>query len=82
MPVAAGPLIISRRGEVIVLRPVFAFDTFSTSSGRTMPRDGAIIFGDLIGKLEFLHVACDKCGRKGRYPLASLVRYRMVAFRQ
>jgi hypothetical protein len=47
-----------------------------------MPRDGAIIFGDLIGKLEFLHVACDKCGRKDRYALASLVRYRMVAFRQ
>jgi hypothetical protein len=30
-----------------------------------MPRDGAIIFGDLIGKLDVLHVACDKCGRKG-----------------
>jgi hypothetical protein len=30
-----------------------------------MPRDGAIIFGDLIGKLEMLHVACDKCGRNG-----------------
>jgi hypothetical protein len=24
-----------------------------------MPRDGAIIFGDLIGKLDLLRVACD-----------------------
>ena len=28
-----------------------------------MPRDGAILFGDLIGKLDVLRVACDKCGR-------------------
>ena len=28
-----------------------------------MPRDGAIIFGDLDGKLDVLAVACDKCGR-------------------
>jgi hypothetical protein len=27
-----------------------------------MPRDGAIIFSDLIGKLDVLRVACDKCG--------------------
>jgi hypothetical protein len=31
-----------------------------------MPRDGAIIFGDLIGKLDMLRVSCDKCGRSGR----------------
>jgi hypothetical protein len=31
-----------------------------------MPRDGAIIFGDLIGKLDVLVVACEKCGRSGR----------------
>jgi hypothetical protein len=47
-----------------------------------MPRDGAITFGDLVGKLDALEVACDKCGRKSRDALASLVRYRMVAFRQ
>jgi hypothetical protein len=47
-----------------------------------MPRDGAIIFGDLIAKLDVLHVACDKCGRKGRYALASLVHHRIVAFGQ
>jgi hypothetical protein len=36
------------------------------------PRDGAIIFGDLIGKLDALRVACDNCGR-GRYPLQRLI---------
>jgi hypothetical protein len=35
-----------------------------------MPRDGAIIFSDLIGKLEVLQVACEKCERDGRYILA------------
>ena len=34
-----------------------------------MPREGAIIFGDLIGKLEMLRIECAKCGR-GRYRLA------------
>jgi hypothetical protein len=47
-----------------------------------MPRDDAIIFSDLIGKLDVLEFAGDKCGRKSRDALASLVRYRMVAFRQ
>jgi hypothetical protein len=32
-----------------------------------MPRDGAIIFSDLIGKLEVLQVACEKCERDGRF---------------
>jgi hypothetical protein len=41
-----------------------------------MPRDGAIIFGDLIGKLDVLQVACDKCGRKGRYAVARLFEQR------
>ena len=27
-----------------------------------MPRDGAITFGDLVGKLDVLRVACSKCG--------------------
>jgi hypothetical protein len=30
-----------------------------------MPRDGAILFGDLIGKLGSPHVACTKCERAG-----------------
>jgi hypothetical protein len=40
-----------------------------------MPRDGAIIFGDLIGKLDVLRVTCKKCGRDGVRiePLAPLL---------
>jgi hypothetical protein len=38
-----------------------------------MPRDGAIIFGDLIGKLDILRVECPKCGRSGRCRLADLL---------
>jgi hypothetical protein len=38
-----------------------------------MPREGAIIFGDLVGKLEILRVECDKCGRRGRYHLDRLI---------
>ena len=34
-----------------------------------MPRDGATIFSDLIGKLDVLRVSCDKCGRDGCYGL-------------
>ena len=41
-----------------------------------MPRDGAIIFGGLISKLDVLHVACDKCVRKGRYAIARLIEQR------
>ena len=32
-----------------------------------MPRDGAMTFGDLIGQLEALEIACPKCDRVGRY---------------
>jgi hypothetical protein len=38
-----------------------------------MPRDGAILFGDLIGKLDVLNVACASCSRAGRYPLTRLL---------
>ena len=38
----------------------------------SVSRDGAIIFGDLIGKLDALNIGCDKCGRKGRYAVARL----------
>ncbi len=38
-----------------------------------MLREGAIIFGDLIGKLDVLRVECAKCGRSGRYRLADLI---------
>jgi hypothetical protein len=41
-----------------------------------MPRDGAIIFGDLIGKLDVLYVHCPKCSRTGRYRVQHLIEER------
>jgi hypothetical protein len=41
-----------------------------------MPRDGGIIFSDLIGKLDVLRVTCEKCGRDGAYGLARLINER------
>jgi hypothetical protein len=38
-----------------------------------MPRDGAITFGDIAGKLDVLNVECEKCGRRGRYHVHRLV---------
>jgi len=29
-----------------------------------MPREGAIIFRDLVGKIEMLNIECDKCARE------------------
>jgi hypothetical protein len=39
-----------------------------------MPRDGAIIFGDLVGKLPVVRMTCTKCPRQGRYILFRLLR--------
>ena len=41
-----------------------------------MPRDGAIIFSDLIGKTEVLRVTCEKCGRDGSFRLNGLIELR------
>jgi hypothetical protein len=38
-----------------------------------VPREGAIIFADLIGKLDLLRIECPKCGRSGRHRLADLL---------
>jgi hypothetical protein len=38
-----------------------------------MSRDGAIIFSDLIGKLDVLRMTCDKCKRDGCYGLSRLI---------
>jgi hypothetical protein len=38
-----------------------------------MPRDGATIFRDIVGKLDVLNVECDKCGRRGRYHVHWLI---------
>jgi hypothetical protein len=40
-----------------------------------MPRDGAITFRDIAGKLDVLRVECDKCGRRGSYPIDRLLRH-------
>ena len=46
------------------------------TTNKMRPRDGAIIFGDLIGKLDGLRVSCEKCGRSGRYQVQRLIRDR------
>ena len=38
-----------------------------------MLREGAIIFRDLVGKLDVLNVECDTCGRRGLYHLDRLI---------
>jgi hypothetical protein len=38
-----------------------------------MSHDGSITPADLVGKLEYLVVSCEKCRRKGRYSIARLV---------
>jgi hypothetical protein len=43
-----------------------------------MPRDGAIIFGDLIGKLDVLRIECAKCGARHAHPLYRLSRRNMT----
>jgi hypothetical protein len=39
-----------------------------------MPRDGAITFRDIAGKLTVLRITCDKCGRPGQYRVDRLLR--------
>ena len=36
-------------------------------------RNVTIIFGDLVGKLNVLHIACDKCGDVGSCRLQRLI---------
>jgi hypothetical protein len=38
-----------------------------------MPRDGATIFRDPVGKLDVPNADCDKRGRRGRYRLHRLI---------
>ncbi|HWJ20632.1 MAG TPA: hypothetical protein VNR65_18085 [Geobacterales bacterium] len=47
-----------------------------------MPATARLPSATWSSKLDVLEVVCDKCGRESRYALASLVRYRMVAFGQ
>jgi hypothetical protein len=39
-----------------------------------MPHDGSITPADLVGKLDWLVLSCEKCGREGRYKVARLVK--------
>jgi hypothetical protein len=41
--------------------------------GQHVPRDGVVIFADLIGKLDVVYVHCGKCGRASRYRLQDLI---------
>jgi hypothetical protein len=41
-----------------------------------MPRGGAIIFADLIGKLDVLYVHCSKCSRAGHNRVQHLIEER------
>ena len=38
-----------------------------------MPRDGAIRFRDIVGKLTVLRITGDKCGRSGQYRVDRLI---------
>jgi hypothetical protein len=37
-----------------------------------MPRDGALTFSDLNGRLDVLRVRCERCDLNGRYSVAKL----------
>ena len=41
-----------------------------------MSREGAIVFSDLIGKLDVLRVSCSKCERDGCYGMNRLINER------
>ena len=52
-----------------------------------MPRAGAVILSDLVGKLELIRVECKKCDRKGRYRVLRLMKelgpdFSLVAFKE
>jgi len=38
-----------------------------------MPREGAIIFRDLVGELAVLQVECNKCSRAAQYRVDRLI---------
>jgi hypothetical protein len=44
-----------------------------SASVSIMPRNGAIMFNDLVNRLDALRVTCERCGRNGRYRLESLI---------
>jgi hypothetical protein len=47
-----------------------------------MPRDGAITFRDIAGKLAVLRITCDKCGRSDQYRVDQLPHCRRVVIKR
>jgi len=58
------------RTKIAVLR---GHDNIVSSAAFVMPREGAIIFRDLVGKLDVRHVECAKCGRSGQCRVDRLI---------
>jgi hypothetical protein len=58
-------------GQILIF-----YSEFAQLGKQKMPRDGAIIFSDLTGKLDVLRVSCEKCGRDGGYRLNGLIEKR------
>jgi hypothetical protein len=56
------PSASEQEGRAVARTPGLAVKNSYTV---VVPRDGAITFRDIIGKLEILRVTCDKCGRRG-----------------
>jgi hypothetical protein len=45
-----------------------------------MPIGGSLTLGDVVAKTDVLAVACSRCDRAGRYPLAALIERRGADF--
>ena len=59
--------------SIQLLKHTFDPNLFGSRLGVTMPRDRAVTFGDLVGKLRMLRVECTKCGWGGSYSLSLLI---------
>jgi hypothetical protein len=59
------------RNDACGLRAMRYADVEKEHEALIMPRDGSLTPADLIGKLEVLRVECEKCGRSGRYRVAT-----------
>ena len=59
-------------GEPVQFEAVARVKVIRDPWSHGMPRDGAIVFGDL-GKLRMLRVMCTKCDREGRYSVRRLI---------
>jgi len=45
-----------------------------------MPSSGSLTLGDVAAKTDVLAVACTRCDRTGRYPLAALIEKHVPAY--